>query len=136
MLCGDLHADMIGLLSSISASPVYATNSSPGAAVARKEDESELGRYNLRAIVVDDTKMVLKMMEKMLRQMGFQSVQCFENGSRGLEALKQQQVDIVFSDVQMPILTGPEVKNQNIEMYIEVATSTPLVCHSRRKLLK
>ena len=66
-------------------------------------------QFNLSAIVVDDTKTVLKLMEKVLLRVGFQSVQCYENGSRGLEALMQQQVDIVFSDVQMPIMTGPEV---------------------------
>jgi hypothetical protein len=37
-------------------------------------------------------------------------VTCYENGSKGLDAMMAGQVDIVFSDVQMPIMTGPEVR--------------------------
>jgi hypothetical protein len=63
----------------------------------------------LTAIVVDDTLTVRKLMEKLLRKMGFAEVTCYENGSKGLDAMMAGQVDIVFSDVQMPIMTGPEV---------------------------
>jgi len=63
----------------------------------------------LTAVVIDDTKTVCKLMEKLLRKMGFESVVCYENGSKGLEAMMVSPVDIVFSDVQMPIMTGPEM---------------------------
>ena len=63
----------------------------------------------LTALVIDDTKTVRKLMEKLLLKMGFESVVCYENGSKGLEAMMAGQVDIVFSDVQMPIMTGPEM---------------------------
>jgi CheY-like chemotaxis protein len=64
----------------------------------------------LTAIVVDDKLTVRKLMEKMLLRMGFARVDCYENGSKGLDAMMAGQVDIVFSDVQMPIMTGPEVR--------------------------
>jgi len=64
----------------------------------------------LTAVVIDDTKTVCKLMEKLLMKMGFESVVCYENGSKGLDALMAGQADIVFSDVQMPIMTGPEVQ--------------------------
>ncbi len=63
----------------------------------------------LTAMVVEDTPTVRKLMEKLLLSMGFKSVVCYENGSKGLEAMMAAPVDIVFSDVQMPIMTGPEV---------------------------
>lgn len=63
----------------------------------------------LTAIVVDDTKTVCKLMERLLLNMGFESVKCYSNGAKGLDALMTETVDIVFSDVQMPIMTGPEV---------------------------
>ncbi len=63
----------------------------------------------LTAMVVEDTASVRKLMEHLLLQMGFESVLCCENGSKGLDALMAGSVDIVFSDVQMPIMTGPEV---------------------------
>ena len=63
----------------------------------------------LTAMVVEDTPTVRKLMQKLLLSMGFESVVCYENGSKGLEAMMAGPVDIVFSDVQMPIMTGPEV---------------------------
>ena len=66
-------------------------------------------RHNFVAIVVDDTLTIRKLMEKTLLQMGISRVEGYENGSKGLEAMMAQQVDLVFTDVQMPIMTGPEV---------------------------
>jgi CheY-like chemotaxis protein len=65
----------------------------------------------LTAILVEDTLTVRKLMEKLLLNMGFARVDCYENGSKGLDAMMAGQVDIVFSDVQMPIMTGPEVRS-------------------------
>ena len=65
--------------------------------------------HHLVAMVVDDTLTIRKLMEKMLLKLGFDRVDCYENGKKGLEALLAAPVDIVFSDVQMPIMTGPEV---------------------------
>ena len=69
--------------------------------------------HHLVAMVVDDTLTIRKLMEKMLLKLGFDRVDCYENGKKGLEALLAAPVDIVFSDVQMPIMTGPEVCFQN-----------------------
>jgi hypothetical protein len=63
----------------------------------------------LVAMVVEDTPSIRKLMERTLFQMGFEKVLCFENGSKGLEALMAGAVDIVLSDLQMPIMTGHEV---------------------------
>jgi CheY-like chemotaxis protein len=67
--------------------------------------------YKLTAIIVDDTKTIRKLMEKFLLQLGFHSVLSYENGSKGLEGLVEHQVDFVFTDIQMPIMTGPEVRS-------------------------
>ena len=67
-------------------------------------------KHKLVAIVVDDTLTVRKLMQKMLLQMGFARVDCYENGSKGLDVMLKYTVDIVFSDVQMPIMSGPEVR--------------------------
>jgi len=62
-------------------------------------------------MVVEDTASVRKLMEHLLMKIGFASVVCYENGSKGLDAMMAAPVDIVFSDVQMPIMTGPEVSH-------------------------
>jgi YesN/AraC family two-component response regulator len=41
--------------------------------------------------------------------MGFTRVDMFENGKRALDAMKVEMVDVVFMDIQMPIMSGPEV---------------------------
>ena len=75
-----------------------------------RHTEEYIKSQQLTAMVVDDTLTVRKLMERVLLKMGFARVECYENGSKGLEAMMAQQVDIVFSDVQMPIMTGPEVR--------------------------
>ena len=69
-----------------------------------------IAEHKMTAMVVDDTLTIRKLMERMLLQMGFESVVCYENGAKGLDAMIAAPVDIVFSDVQMPIMTGPEVR--------------------------
>ena len=72
--------------------------------------EERIHKSLLTAIVVDDTILVRKLMKKVLKKMGFARVWCYENGgSKGLDAMMKNQVDIVFSDVQMPIMSGPEM---------------------------
>ena len=91
------------------------SNSNKAQSTASPEDlqhrtEQIIRARHLTAMVVDDTLTVRKLMERVLLKMGFARVECYENGSKGLEAMMAQQVDIVFSDVQMPIMTGPEVR--------------------------
>ena len=65
----------------------------------------------LTAMVVEDTLTVRKLMQKLLLSMGFERVDCYEDGSKGLDAMMAAPVDIVFSDIQMPIMGGSEVRN-------------------------
>jgi CheY-like chemotaxis protein len=83
-------------------------------------DTSIFRDRQLTAMVVDDTLTVRKLMEKLLLKMGFARVDCYENGSKGLDAMMAGQVDIVFSDVQMPIMTGPEVTFSVVTMLSHV----------------
>jgi len=85
--------------------------------------EAQIRARKLTALVIDDTKTVRKLMEKLLLKMGFESVQCYENGSKGLEAMVAGQVDIVFSDVQMPIMTGPEMVRRFRKFELEALES-------------
>jgi len=66
----------------------------------------------LTAMVIDDVLSIRKLMTRVLLNLGFSSVDCHENGLRGLEAMKAKEVDIVFTDIQMPILTGPEMASR------------------------
>jgi two-component system chemotaxis response regulator CheY len=65
-------------------------------------------------LIVDDSSVMRKMIINSLRGCGllFCDIHEAENGLRGLEVLKQQEVDFVLSDVHMPIMNGEEMVDQ------------------------
>jgi signal transduction histidine kinase len=70
-----------------------------------------ISTYPFTAFVVDDVPMIRKLMKRTLKQLGFLRIELFENGSKALTAMKQEHVDFVFMDVQMPVMSGPEVSS-------------------------
>lgn len=67
--------------------------------------------FQLQVAIIDDTPTIRKLLRKVLLDLGFVVVDCYENGAQGLEAMKNKAYDFVFSDIQMPIMSGPEVRN-------------------------
>merc|ERR1711939_11488 len=61
----------------------------------------------LTAFVVDDVQSIRKMLGQILTKNKF-VVECFPNGAQALDAMKLKVVDVVFMDLQMPIMSGPE----------------------------
>ena len=105
----------VPIMTEISSRKVVSHSRSPkllsaGSSLNQSTAEVLIRALKLTAMVVEDTPTVRKLMQKLLLSMGFESVVCYENGSKGLEAMMAAPVDIVFSDVQMPIMTGPEVR--------------------------
>jgi CheY-like chemotaxis protein len=99
----------IGTLSVAAESPLHLELTLTAPSDLAKRTADYIRSKGMTAMVVDDTPTVRKLMERLLWKMGFAEVTCYENGSKGLDAMMAGQVDIVFSDVQMPIMTGPEV---------------------------
>jgi CheY-like chemotaxis protein len=64
--------------------------------------------FPFTAFVVDDSQSIRKLLKRTLLGMGFTRVDMFENGKRALDAMKVEMVDVVFMDIQMPIMSGPE----------------------------
>lgn len=60
-----------------------------------------------RILVVDDDPMTQHLMQILLRREGYQ-VEVASNGLDALEAIQQQRFDIVFMDLQMPVMDGVE----------------------------
>lgn len=60
-------------------------------------------------LVVEDEPLMLKAMEQGLRKKGFR-VWTADDGGQAIEVFRQfgAQIDIVLSDVQMPVLDGPQ----------------------------
>jgi two-component system chemotaxis response regulator CheY len=62
--------------------------------------------YNI--LVVDDSATARSIMKKLIELSGIDSGSIFEagNGEAALSVLKQQWIDIVLSDVKMPVMDG------------------------------
>lgn len=68
----------------------------------------------VRALIVDDSSVMRKIVERSLRQAGLEPLAVLEAGSgvEGLDVLRTRQVDIIFSDINMPLMDGLEFVRQ------------------------
>ena len=68
----------------------------------------------IRTLIVDDSSVMRKIVERSLRQAGLDPLVVFEAGSGtdGLELLKTQQVELILSDINMPSMDGLEFLRQ------------------------
>ena len=84
----------------------------------------------IRALIVDDSSVMRKIVERSLRQAGLDPLVVFEAGSGtdGLELLKTQQVDLILSDINMPSMDGLEflrqIRAQNLAPDVPVVMIT------------
>jgi two-component system chemotaxis response regulator CheY len=64
----------------------------------------------VRALIVDDSAVMRKIIERCLRQAGVPLTTVLEasNGDDALRVLSQNQVDIILSDINMPVMNGLE----------------------------
>lgn len=82
---------------------------------------------SITALIVDDSSVMRKIVERSLRQAGLELQQVFEagNGAEGLQLLAAQKVDLVLSDINMPVMDGLEFVRQLGAL--ENAKGTPVV---------
>ena len=84
----------------------------------------------IRTLIVDDSSVMRKIVERALRQAGLDTLVVHEAGSgaEGLEVLKGQAVDIILSDINMPVMDGLEflrqLKLQNLAVGVPVIMIT------------
>ena len=81
----------------------------------------------VRALIVDDSSVMRKIVERALRQAGLESLVVHEAGSgtEGLDLLRGQRVDLILSDINMPSMDGLEFLRQ-IRLQ-NLAQGTPVV---------
>src|SRR5690606_16533957 len=81
----------------------------------------------MRVIVVDDEQLGLARMEKLIEEIeGVQLIGTFIDPHRALHALKKEQPDIVFLDIEMPEINGIELaeKIQNFNSSVHIVFIT------------
>lgn len=65
----------------------------------------------MRVLTVDDSRTILAMLHHTLSNAGFDVLQA-EDGQKGLEMLQREAVDVVITDINMPVMDGIEFIRQ------------------------
>jgi two-component system chemotaxis response regulator CheY len=81
----------------------------------------------VRALIVDDSSVMRKIVERSLRQAGIDLSEVREaaNGAEALGALAEDGVDLILCDINMPVMDGIEFLRQIKNM--ENVKGTPVV---------
>jgi two-component system chemotaxis response regulator CheY len=81
----------------------------------------------VRVLIVDDSSVMRKIVERALRQAGLESLVVHEAGSGtdGLEVLRSRRVDLILTDINMPSMDGLEFVRQIRAQGL--AAGTPIV---------
>jgi two-component system chemotaxis response regulator CheY len=68
----------------------------------------------VRALIIDDSSVMRKIVERSLRQAGLELSEVREasNGAEALGALKDSGVDLILCDINMPVMDGIEFLRQ------------------------
>ena len=82
--------------------------------MAGRSDESELGildkgfakRFPTRILIVEDNPLNLKLALMQLGKLGYEDVLTAAHGEEALAVLEKQKIDLIFMDLQMPIMDG------------------------------
>jgi len=72
---------------------------------ARVQTSTEIKRKDINVMAVDDNRANLKLISAMLTDRVHRVITC-KNGQEALEQSKQLPFDIIFMDIQMPVLDG------------------------------
>jgi len=87
----------------------------------------EYSLMSIRTLIVDDSSVMRKIVDRSLRQAGIEMSQVFEagNGVEALGVLQANRVDLILCDINMPVMDGLEFIKQLAT--VENATGTPIV---------
>jgi signal transduction histidine kinase/CheY-like chemotaxis protein len=65
-------------------------------------------RFPARILIVEDVPMNQKIVGMVLKKLGYQQVTFADNGQEGVDAVFNGGIDLVFMDLQMPVMGGIE----------------------------
>jgi two-component system chemotaxis response regulator CheY len=81
----------------------------------------------VRALIVDDSSVMRKIVERSLRQAGIELEKVLEasNGAEALTALHSNAVDLILCDINMPVMDGLEFVREATKL--DSAKGVPIV---------
>jgi two-component system chemotaxis response regulator CheY len=80
---------------------------------------------NMKVLVVDDFATMRKIVRNILKQIGFTNIVEADDGAHALTMIKEEKIDFVVTDWNMPNMTGLELL-KNIRA-IDKAKDTPVL---------
>ena len=82
-------------------------------------EEKEQFKGNERILIVDDERSLRELNKELLSELGYQVLMA-TNGQEALELLENEKVDLVLSDVVMPLMDGYEMAEQIQKRWPEI----------------
>lgn len=74
---------------------------------------------NARILIVDDDRIILKILELMLHKAGFTNIHSANNGMEALEMVRRIRPDLMLLDLYMPDMNGMEVCDRICTMHLD-----------------
>ncbi len=96
-------------------------------------------KYTNTVLIVDDSQMILKVLDFMIKKAGYEVLSAVE-GKDALALFDGRNIDLVFTDLNMPNMSGTELINQIRSMeyyrYIPVVLFIPDNEKERKKIIE
>jgi two-component system, chemotaxis family, chemotaxis protein CheY len=84
-------------------------------------------QMTMKVLIVDDSAMARKMLIKALPQELTQAISQASNGQEALAICRQQHIDLMFLDLQMPVLDGYqtllEIRNEKLPCKVVIVSA-------------
>ena len=124
----------------------FALTLPPGQESPHEEDATDWSRvlsladgHAVQALVVDDVETNRDILSQILSKIGVE-VRTAENGADALEQVGRQMPDIIFADIRMPVMDGPQMLGHLFEQYgrkatVVVAVTASVFDHQRQDFL-
>lgn len=64
---------------------------------------------NLNILLVDDDPFMQRIIEKVLKDLGFDNIKKASDGQQALDVLAEEKIDLLLTDIQMPAINGLEL---------------------------
>lgn len=102
------------------------------------KDDDQSRFKDVRILLAEDNLNNLKLMEILLKKIGC-SYELAQNGKIAVEMMQQGQYDLVFMDIQMPVMNGIEATlhmRQELQVDIPIVALSAAVMNDEKKLAK